>query len=31
VSVGRVLIDDQRAWRDLLDEEDDLRGLPKVG
>lgn len=27
VSVGRVLLSDQRAWKDLLDEEDDERGL----
>jgi plasmid stability protein len=26
-AVGRVLVDDQRAWKELLDEEDDGRAL----
>jgi hypothetical protein len=25
VAVGRVLLNDQRAWKDLLDDEDDAR------
>lgn len=29
VSVGRVLIADPRAWKDLLDDEDDERSLPR--
>ena len=29
VSVGRVLLADQRAWKDLLDEDDDARALPR--
>jgi hypothetical protein len=28
VAVGRVLVSDQRAWKDLLDHEDDVRSLP---
>ena len=27
VSVGRVLVQDTRAWKDLLDDEDDERAL----
>lgn len=27
VAVGRVLLADQRAWKDLLDDEDDERAL----
>ena len=29
VAVGRVLLADQRAWKDLLDDEDDERALPR--
>jgi hypothetical protein len=28
VAVGRVLLADQRAWKDLIDDEDDARSLP---
>jgi plasmid stability protein len=28
VAVGRVLLKDQRAWKELLDDEDDERALP---
>jgi len=28
ISVGRVLLGDQRAWKDLLDDEDDSRSVP---
>jgi len=28
VTVGRVLLTDQRAWKELLDDEDDARSLP---
>ncbi len=29
VAVGRVLLKDQRAWKELLDDEDDERSLPR--